>query len=62
MTAFNRETIHDVNTVTLKSKLVNALEKNWDTLEIEIVDQNGITKTILLFGVEDKEINIENEK
>ena len=62
MTAFNRETIHDVNTVTLKSKLVNALEKNWDTLEIEIVDQNGVTKTILLFGVEDKEINIENEK
>ena len=62
MTAFNRETINDVNTVTLKSKLVNALEKNWDTLEIEIVDQNGITKTILLFGVEDKEINIENEK
>ena len=62
MTAFSRETIHDVNTVTLKSKLVNALEKNWDTLEIEIVDQNGITKTILLFGVEDKEINIENEK
>ena len=62
MTAFSRETIHDVKTVTLKSKLVNALEKNWDTLEIEIVDQNGITKTILLFGVEDKEINIENEK
>ena len=62
MTAFNRETIHDVKTVTLKSKLVNALEKNWDTLEIEIVDQNGVTKTILLFGVEDKEINIENEK
>tara|TARA_R100000900_G_scaffold84274_1_gene66381 strand:- start:24 stop:212 length:189 start_codon:yes stop_codon:yes gene_type:complete len=62
MSTFSRETIHDVKTVTLKSKLVNALEKNWDTLEIEIVDQNGITKTILLFGVEDKEINIENEK
>lgn len=62
MSTFSRETIHDVKTVTLKSKLVNALEKNWDTLEIEIVDQNGVTKTILLFGVEDKEINIENEK
>ena len=62
MTAFSKETIHDVKTVILKSKLVNALEKNWDTLEIEIVDQNGVTKTILLFGVEDKEINIENEK
>ena len=62
MTAFSRENIHDVKTVTLKSKLVNALEKNWDTLEIEIVDQNGVTKTILLFGVEDKKINIENEK
>ena len=61
MSAFSRETIHDVKEVTFKSKLVNAVEKNWDTLEIEIVDNDGITKTILLFAPEDKIMSVKNE-
>jgi len=61
MSTFSREVIHDVKEVTFKSKLVNAVEKNWDTLEIEIVDNDGITKTILLFAPEDKIMSVKNE-
>ena len=61
MSTFSRESIHDVKEVTFKSKLVNAVEKNWDTLEIEIVDNDGITKTILLFAPEDKIMSVKNE-
>tara|TARA_R110000787_G_scaffold18482_1_gene56604 strand:- start:18439 stop:18636 length:198 start_codon:yes stop_codon:yes gene_type:complete len=54
MTAFSREVIHDVTEVIVTRREVDSLGSKWDALEFDIVDENGISKTLLLFAAEGK--------
>ena len=46
MTAFSREVIHDVTEVIVTRREVDSLGSKWDSLEFDIVDENGISKTL----------------
>ena len=54
MSTFSRESIHDVEEVIVKRRVVEAVGSDWDTLEIEIVDTEGNSKNLLLFAAEGK--------
>jgi len=61
MSTFSRESIHDVEEVIVKRRVVEAVGSDWDTLEIEIIDTEGNSKNLLLFAAEGKIISVKNE-
>ena len=61
MSTFSRESIHDVEEVIVKRRVVEAVGSDWDTLEIEIVDTEGNSKNLLLFAAEGKVMKYKRE-
>jgi hypothetical protein len=62
MTAFSKETIHDVKDVIVTRRTVQAIGSTWDTFDVEIVDMEGNSKALLLFGSEGKTMRFQRRE
>jgi len=61
MSAFSRETIHDVKDVIVTRRSVESMDSIWDTFEVEIIDTEGNSKALLLFGSEGKTMRYQSK-
>jgi hypothetical protein len=62
MTAFSKETIHDVKDVIVTRRTVKALNSTWDSFDVEIVDMEGNSKALLLFAAEGKTMRFQRRE
>ena len=62
MTAFSKETIHDVKDVIVTRRTVQAIGSTWDTFDVEIIDTDGNSKALLLFAAEGKTMRFQRKE